>query len=535
MTNKARKAVKRLTPLFLLPLLPLFNACYEYDENDRQESRETVSLTFYLQSTGQQATRGYEGIVSAEGNEDTFYDVRVWLFDCSDASNPLLLDYQQVTDDSKKVTMSVPKYIITNDIPVDVYAIANAGSVDLTGLGASTNITGLQAATLGGTNFTPTTLTTAVPATGLPFSCIVHNLKLANTDKTDIRTDLEVIKMTRAVSKIRFAFAKVNGNTAAEVVGIKLNGGVIAQNELILPKDPATNPNDYTEGYWGDRQVNLEGNTYFTDDLVLGSTDGTATYLANSAINVPQNDVDPSGLAWENNTSLTAQEYENLLVNNATNRVVYFRESDKKLSGTIYYRLQAGGEIFNLPFEMDSESLVQDFARNHEWIVYGYFKGNRLVLRATVIPWYYWLAETDYKENVTMTEPLQWSGYQSITDQTMTIEGQSVNCKVVALRANGTVECKFIFDTPYHGTWYAMLESVNDTESDALVFADNTTVQTGTVGSEVTLTIKARNANATSNHYSRLRFVCYSESGTQAYAVGSDILGGNFVIAQYAN
>ena len=134
-----------------------------------------------------------------------------------------------------------------------------------------------------------------------------------------------------------------------------------------------------------------------------------------------------------------------------------------------------------------------------------------------------------------MTKQPQWANQLSITDQTMTIEGSPVECKIVALRPNGSVDCTFIFDTPYRGTWMAMLESVNDTENDAIVFADGTTAQEGTIGSEVTLTIKPRNASSTVNHYSRLRFVCYSESGYQAYAVGSEILGGNFVIAQYAN
>ena len=151
------------------------------------------------------------------------------------------------------------------------------------------------------------------------------------------------------------------------------------------------------------------------------------------------------------------------------------------------------------------------------------------------MPWYYWLAQTDYTENVTMTKTLEWSNQLSITEQTMNFGGQDIQCKVVALRPNGTVDCTFIFDTPYRGTWMAMLETVNDTQEDAIVFADGTTAQTGSIGSEVTLTIRPRNASSTTNHYSRLRFVCYSESGDQHYAVGSEILGGEYVIAQYAN
>lgn len=534
--NKTKRTARRIHPLYLLTLLPLFSACYDYDDENRAEALETVPLTFYLQTAEQHGTRANVGNVPNESGEGTFYDVRVWLFDNNDTSNPVLLDYQQVTNDSKKVVLNVPKYIISQDKAVDAYIIANAPTVGLGGLNNSTTIPQLEAATLGGSYFTPGTPTTSVPATGLPYACILRKLKLANADKTDVRTDIPQVVLTRAVSKVRFAFAKVNGNTEAEIIGIKLNENLIAQNEYILPKDPATNTADYTLPYWGDLQTNLKDNTYYGDQIIFGSTNGTATYLTNENIRVPNNDADPSALAWENNRSLTAEAYENLIVSNTTNSVVYLHESDKKLSGTIYYRLQTGGDIFQMPFEMDATSTVQDFARNHEWIVYGYFSGHKLVLRAYVINWYYWLAETSYTENVTMTQQLQWTNYQSITNQEITlVDGHSETFQVVALRPNGTVTCSFIFDTPYRGTWMAMLESVNDTENDAIVFADGTTVQSGTVGSEVTLTIKPRNANSTSNHYSRLRFVCYSESGDLAYAVGSETLGGNYLVAQYAN
>lgn len=533
-------ATKRLLLGVAATGLLVATSCSDMEE-DPQASM-TMPFTFYVQTSSQQATRGYQGPVGNTGDEGKINTLKVWLFD---HETQLLLAYDDsYTDngtdglnsnnDVKKVTLAVPQYIARLGRNVDLYVIANAASAgtDVSSLNAGSTPAMLEAALLGGDYFTPANPTKAVPSSGLPYTAIRKDWNILETvDGTNkVRENLEKVTMTRAVSKVKFAFSRAEDNTGVQVVGIVLDGNQIASNEYLFPKDNS-NTADYASPYCGDLQTNLRDEDCESAALTFGSTDGSSTFLNASDILVSD---DPASLSWANNRTMSAQQYNNLIdtsIYNAT--TVYLRESKKKLTGTIYYRTASGGDIFAKTFSMEAEN---DFVRNHSWIVYGYFIGHRLVLEAYVVPWYYWLATTDYTENVSMTKQLAWSNYQRIEEeQEMTIGGLHVNCKIVVLRSNGSAECSFIFDTPYHGTWVALLETFNDTQEDAIVFADGTTVQTGSVGSEATLTIMPRNTTSTTNHYSRLRFVCYSESGEQSYAVGSEVLGGNYVVAQYAN
>ena len=65
----------------------------------------------------------------------------------------------------------------------------------------------------------------------------------------------------------------------------------------------------------------------------------------------------------------------------------YLRESDKRLTGTVYYSITKNNitEHKEMSFTMDKAG---DFARNHTWTVYGYFISNRtLQLGVSVLPW----------------------------------------------------------------------------------------------------------------------------------------------------
>ena len=106
-----------------------------------------------------------------------------------------------------------------------------------------------------------------------------------------------------------------------------------------------------------------------------------------------ETDDNPSNYAWENWSTTTehsalsskqkADQYY-AAVKPFVQKTVYLRESDKKLTGKIYYRLQSGAAIQSRTFTMDA---VQDFARNHVWIVYSYFEGGKLYINPVVADW----------------------------------------------------------------------------------------------------------------------------------------------------
>ena len=168
-----------------------------------------------------------------------------------------------------------------------------------------------------------------------------------------------------------------------------------------------------------------------------------------------------------------------------------------------------------------------------------------LTLDLVVQPWEYRLGTGDYKENVTVTHQLTWdsdtfvanattpgANYTSI--QEFTIEGVTKEYKVLVLKPNTTLTGTFTFDTPYHGTWVAMLETFGGDPDAALIFAEGGVQKTGIVGSEVTIGIKAASATITQAQYSRLRFICLT-ADNQVLSVQDASIGGPFVIAQYVN
>jgi hypothetical protein len=53
----------------------------------------------------------------------------------------------------------------------------------------------------------------------------------------------------------------------------------------------------------------------------------------------------------------------------------YFKESDKKISGMITYKV--GNALpQSIPFFMTVEDINKRFVRNHSWIVYAYYNGS---------------------------------------------------------------------------------------------------------------------------------------------------------------
>lgn len=166
-----------------------------------------------------------------------------------------------------------------------------------------------------------------------------------------------------------------------------------------------------------------------------------------------------------------------------------------------------------------------------------------LHITVNVQPWDKWRSVSDYRENVTVTYPLTFDAntYNSFTtNQTFTVDGVTkTDYSVVALKSNTVLTGSFIFDTPYNGTWYAVLESINGSEDGSIVFdtgnpsTDGVQIS-GSVGDEVVLRIKARDEHIGTNQFARLRVFCVTQGG-QVLAVQDGSIGGSFIIAQYVN
>ena len=419
-TDKARKMARRLNPLYLLTLLPFFSACYEYDESDRVDNQQTVPLTFYLQTAGQQSsTRGYEGEVGNITNEGTIHSVKVWLFD---QELSLLVAYTEAfanngtdginsNNDVKKVTLDIPNYIITQKRKVDLYVVANGESIGFT-LGSTATVAQLEAAKVNNA-FAPASAMRSVPTTGLPFSYVEKDWKILNEDESALTTSLPVVRLTRAVSKVRFAFARTTALPGVEIVGIQLNENQIASEQFVLPKWDQEN---FTAPYNGDKLPNITANTYYGTQLSYGQI--SETYTGPNALYTTDKIAEfdePDSKTFANYTFTTndntkkAREYDDFITNSVTSvnendYLTYLYESDKALSGYIYYRfnrlnsdgtVREYGNVLKKEFTMTAAG---DFARNHEWIVYAYFMGNKLEVKPIVQKWYWDSEAVDHTE-----------------------------------------------------------------------------------------------------------------------------------------
>lgn len=406
----------------LILAVALLASCLDHEEDIYKQ--ETIPLTFYLQTSGGKQTRGYEGLEEATDLEDDINTVEVWLYDGNN-----FVGYSNVLLNNNKVQINIPKAIASKGV-IDVYVIANGKSVGLENLGSNIALETLQSKLLGGTNFLPTAngnnRTKAVPSDGLPFSQMLTGVEITSTD---LQATLPTITLTRAVSKLRFAFARSTGMNDVAITGIELKGELIASHEYIFPKQDTQNYGVIDNAtYYGDRLPNLQDATYETTSILWGTNTQTGSETAIIAAN-DINEVEyPERMTFTYLNSggrpMTGPDYEDYVTEHFIKYkdaddntlyhddfLTYLRETDKPLEVTIYYRLLAEEtKVHKTTFTMVA---ANDFARNHIWTVYAYFKGNRLVVKPIVQPWDLGGRYEDYRTDVgarlgTLQQYLRW-------------------------------------------------------------------------------------------------------------------------------
>lgn len=270
---------------------------------------------------------------------------------------------------------------------IDLYILANSESTNMADKLNGKDLRSITRADLQGVTFdNPFGITaegkaqtTEVPTgKGLPISRAITNIAIA-----DHVADTEAgakgkgisIPLVRAVSKLHFYFARKAGDDAmtgnVKVTKIEIDGNTFPTESYVFPDEE-----DYTKA---DANKAATSNKYGTPSYVstLLKLDG----VANTGIKAV---TDP--LAYKRVPGENAQTYMNRMNKEiGGHNLSYLRETNKPITGKIYYQLAEGGSVKSQGFTIPSSG---NAIRNRELVVYGYFlQGGALCLDWQVMPW----------------------------------------------------------------------------------------------------------------------------------------------------
>lgn len=268
---------------------------------------------------------------------------------------------------------------------IDLYILANSESTNMADKLKGKDLRSITRADLQGVTFDDPfgitaegkAQTTEVPTgKGLPISRAITNIAIA-----DHVADTEAgakgkgisIPLVRAVSKLHFYFArKANANTEnVKVTKIEIDENTFPTESYVFPDE---------ENYaTADANKAATSGKYGTPSYVstLLKLDG----VENTGIKEVE---DP--LTYKRGATETAQTYmDRMNTEIGGHNLSYLRETNKPITGKIYYQLAEGGSEKHQEFKIPSSG---NAIRNRELVVYGYFlQGGALCLDWQVMPW----------------------------------------------------------------------------------------------------------------------------------------------------
>ena len=350
-----------LTWLLSGMMLLMTGACSSSDEEGQESGvdKKPVMLAIYVYAPEQAAaaqkkaaqTRGDVGEVDAiTAAEGEIKSLKIWIYESVSGDSVRYFETKDVAalNQGQGTTYQIP---VSDDFAsrkpkVDVYVMANVTNANC---GVETDKDTerdelMTEAKIVKSKFGLSPLTTEVPTDGLPMAGKLTTQPVVG-DAPALRVGslnaVSTVQLTRAVSKLRFVFAKTTGQPKVSITRITMNAGMIPDEEYLF-----TTPQSMTYN-------------------------ANAGELLSSPIDDIAETADPTDYIYFNQD---AQEYENLIngANLTVNGPIYLRESDKQLAGTITYTID-GGEPQSVGFQMQQAG---DFLRNHTWIVYAYYAGS---------------------------------------------------------------------------------------------------------------------------------------------------------------
>lgn len=271
---------------------------------------------------------------------------------------------------------------------IDLYILANSESTNMADKLKGKDFRSITRADLQGVTFDDPfgitsegkAQTTVVPTgKGLPISRAITNIEIA---KHVADTEIEAkdkgisIPLVRAVSKLHFYFARTADADAltenVKVTKIEIDGNTFPTESYVFPDEE-----DYATA---NANKAATSNKYGTPSYV--PTPLKLDGVENAKIKAV---ADPLTYKRDEKTE-TAQTYMDRMNKEiGGHNLSYLRETNKPITGKIYYQLADGGSVKHQKFTIPSSG---NAIRNRELVVYGYFlQGGALCLDWQVMPW----------------------------------------------------------------------------------------------------------------------------------------------------
>lgn len=330
--------------------------------------------------------------------ESDIHSIKVWVFKSGTGANANPIAYKEdkptAVDGStvnSKYTLNLRflRKINGEELKnIDLYILANSESTNMADKLNGKNLRSITRADLQGVTFDDPfgitsegkAETTKVPeGKGLPISRAITNIAIADhVADTEIEAKNKGISipLVRAVSKLHFYFARTADADAltenVKVTGIEIDGNTFPTESYVFPDEE-----DYATA---DANKAATSNKYGTPSYV--ATPLKLDGVENAKIKAV---ADPLAYKRDEKTE-TAQTYMDRMNKEiGGHNLSYLRETNKPITGKIYYQLAEGGSVKSQGFTIPSSG---NAIRNRELVVYGYFlQGGALCLDWQVMPW----------------------------------------------------------------------------------------------------------------------------------------------------
>ena len=343
------------------------------------QSRGTTRVSDALSRANGTPSRASDENPANPYTESDIHSLRVWAFN-SDITDEgaYPVSYKEEVNLSKNsqhsISMKIPRKSGGTELKhIDLFILANAESGStLAGEYSKKQITRKE---LQGAKFTQSftidetsgkPITTSVPKEGLPISRVVTNISV-----DDYKQDNALnIPLIRGISKLHFFFARKAEGFAneAEITRIELAENTLTYGGYVFP-----------------------GAAPYTELATKGlKASGTLDYIPTKA---QLDGIPASGImAVENPEDYRRGDKEDAAAYMArleeagilSHDLAYYNETDRPLTGTIYYKVYQTGEEHSATFTYLAGTAI----RNHELVVYGYFNAEgHLELNYQIIPW----------------------------------------------------------------------------------------------------------------------------------------------------